>query len=727
MTAPALWIRQLGAALLGRFAPWRPGTPAPIAPAFSPAVAVHADPRTPRGSLEPSLALVTEPTLAAPHPAPPPPSPARRPRPWFARRGTEFIARLELEPGASLYGTGEAAGPLLRNGRRTVCWNTDAYAYRDSTESLYQSHPWVLGVRRDGSAFGVLADTSRRCAIDLGDALTFRARGAPFRVLTIEADTPQRVLRILSDLTGRMDLPPRWALGYHQCRYSYESAARALEVAREFRRREIPCDVLWLDIDYMDGFRCFTFDPVRFPDPRALNDALHELGFRTVWMIDPGIKAEPGYHVYDQGRAGDHFIRRPDGAEYHGKVWPGPCAFPDFTRAATRDWWASLYEAFMANGIDGVWNDMNEPAVFEAPGKTMPDDLPHRADPALGGPGPHARFHNVYGTLMARATRAGVARANPRKRPFVLTRAGSLGSQRDAATWTGDNTSDWDHLAWSIPMILNLGLSGQPFAGPDIGGFIGDADETLFARWIGIGSLLPFARGHSEKGTRDHEPWSFGARAERVCRAALQRRSRLLPYLYTLAWEASRTGLPIARPLFFADPRDPALRDADDAFLLGADLMVRCRVTPEGPCRAPTPRGPEWPLVEPLDALDPDLVASLPELRLRPGAILPLAPVSPHASAQPASPVTLLVRPDPDGLASGTLYEDDGDGHDHRDGAYQITRFRARRADRRVEVTASAEGTHTSAPRHLIVRLVSPDGSLAHAEGPEASTIVLPA
>ncbi|MFG0259662.1 MAG: TIM-barrel domain-containing protein [Phycisphaerales bacterium JB041] len=619
------------------------------------------DPRFADRTLRPSPAL-----LSQPEPTGQTPSPAAAPT--FADSGGWHTLRLDLEPGTDVYGTGEAAGPLLRNGRTISLRNTDAFGYDDTTEALYQSHPWVIGVRADGSAFGLLADSPRRGIISVERDILMAFEGEPFAAYLIERDSPQEVVRTLAELTGTASLPPLWSLGYHQCRWSYEPDSRVREVASEFRQRRIPCDVLWMDIDYMHGFRVFTFDDEKFPDPAALNRDLHGQGFHAVWMIDPGVKVDEGYDVYTQGRDGGHFITTADGAEFHGNVWPGPCAFPDFTRRRTRQWWATLYRDYMATGIDGVWNDMNEPAVFGAPGKTMPDTNRHDADDDLGGPDSHARYHNLYGMQMVRATLDGVRAANPEKRPFVLTRSNFLGGHRYAATWTGDNTSNWDHLRWSITMALGMGLSGQPFVGPDIGGFSGNADGHLFARWMGIGALLPFARGHSIKESVNHEPWSFGPRCELVCRLALERRSRLVPYLYTLFHEASRTGLPVARPLWFADPADAELRDVEDSFLLGADVLVRARTRFTGPCRAPLPGG-GWARFEPVAPGDPEL----PELFLRRGSVLPLGPVRQHVAEAPLDPLTLIIHPDADGRATGLLYEDTGDGHGHERGQCRLT------------------------------------------------------
>lgn len=590
--------------------------------------------------------------------------------------GKRFV-QVDLEPGTSVYGTGEVCGPLERRlegrGSDITLWATDCFGYSHRTRSLYQSQPWALAVRRDGSAFGVMVETTHRCRVKIARTIEFACDGPSPAVIVIERPDPQSVVQTLAELTGYMPMPPKWALGYQQCRWSYEPEAKIRELMREFRERKIPCDVIWFDIDYMHGFRCFTFDREKFPSPSKLNADMHEAGFHSVYMIDPGIKVDPGYSVYDQGRAGDHFVKSADDTVYHGSVWPGPCAFPDFTRERTRRWWGDLYEGFMAQGIDGVWNDMNEPAVFDGPGKTMPETNRHDADDELGGPGSHSKYHNLYGMQMVRATREGIERANPDKRPFVLTRSNFLGGQRYAATWTGDNTSDWNHLRWSISMALNLGLSGQPFVGPDIGGFAGNADGELFARWMGIAALLPFARGHSVKDSVPHEPWAFGAACEATCRRALNRRYRLMPYLYTLFHHAATTGVPIVRPVFFADPTNPALRGIDHAFLLGADALVVANVEPGARDIAAPLAG--WAAFEPADTHDPEL----PRLFLRPGAALPLGPVVQHLGEKPADPLAWVAHLDERGEATGLLYEDDGDGFGYSNGDFSLSRWTFRR------------------------------------------------
>ncbi len=639
-------------------------------------------------------------------------------RPVFASAQGGRIMRIAVPRGTALYGLGEAPGRLRRDGQSTTTWNTDAYAYHSRTKSIYQSHPWVLAVRPDGSSFGVLADTPGRVTIDLFKGIEIRAQGPAFPLIIIERKSPQEVVSALTGLTGRMPLPPRWALGFQQCRYSYAPASEVLRIAREFRARDLPCDVLWMDIDYMDRHRPFTFDPVGFAEPAALADTLHTRGFRSVWILDPGIKEEPGDAVYDQGTREDHWVKLPDGQPFRGKVWPGMCVFPDFTNRATRRWWADRVGEFIArSGADGLWNDMNEPAVFDVTSKTMVETARHDADPELGGPGYHVRYHNVYGMQMARATREGMLAARPDRRPFVLSRANYLGGQRYAASWSGDNGSTPEHLALVVPMAVNLGLSGQPFSGPDIGGYAGALTGEEFAVWMGVGSLMPFARAHTEKGNIRKEPWSFGPEVEATCRRALQTRYRLLPYLYTVFEEASRTGLPVARPAFFADPSAGWLRDVEHEFLLGGDLLVDLHFSEviDGVRRLSDDKRAWHAATVIAGAHDP----ALPGLSVRAGAIVPLGPVMAYSNEQPLDDVELLVSLDAGGRAEGTLYEDAGDGFGYQTGEYSRLKFVAETRGGVVHVRiASREGRFAvPAARRYRVTLLGADKG-ARVEGP---------
>ena len=651
--------------------------------------------------LPPSFCLVNPPHINATVPAAWPLAPV------FSSSAQRFRAHITVDPAVDLYGGGEVTGPLRRNGTKIKLWNTDNYLYKkDNARQLYQSHPWIMGVRPDGTAFGVIFDSTWKAELDCTDGITFTCEGPAFPVIIMERSSPQAMVMALADLTGHMELPPRWALGYQQCRYSYEPDTRVRQIATEFRQRRLPCDVLWVDIDYMDGYRIFTFDHAKFPDPTQLNSDLHAQGFHTVWMIDPGVKVDPANAVYQSGSAAQAWVTTAEGKEFHGKVWPGPCAFPDFTVPAVRAWWSDLYRDFLAHGIDGIWNDMNEPSVFGVPDGTMPETNQHRGGGDLA-PGPHRQYHNVFGLLMVQATRAGVLAARPDQRPFVLTRSNFLGGQRYAATWTGDNVSSEEHMKLSIPMSLTLGLSGQPFNGPDLGGYGGQATAEVWGRWVGIGTLFPFCRGHAEKKSNAKEPWAFGPAVEQTARLALERRYRLLPYIYTCFHAAAQTGLPVMRPLFFADPANPALRREEQAFLLGDDLLVQAAWANS----VAQPKGTWTPLsLVAGDTADP-LQA---QLFIRGGSILPVGRVIQHTGERSDDPLSLLVCFDAQGRATGQLYEDDGDGFGYRSGNYRLATYHAtRRADGTAEIKMETEG-HWPLPtdRAVQVQVIEPSGKI---------------
>ncbi len=645
----------------------------------------------------PSIALLNEPKAMGNVPS------DWKLKPRFYVRNGKSYATLPIAKGTSLYGTGENTGSLLRNGKKVTLWNTDNYEYKkDGGKRLYQSHPWVLGVNADGTAFGVIADNTWKQDIELTDSIRFISEGPAFRVIVIQRNSPQEVLKALAGLTGKMEMPPLWALGYQQCRYSYIPDTRIKSLADTFRLKKLPCDVIWMDIDYMDSFKIFTFDKNKIPNPKAVNDYLHQKGFKSVWMIDPGVKAEKGYFVYDSGSKGNQWVQNKDGREFNGKVWPGKCAFPDFTRPETRAWWGDLYKDFMAQGVDGVWNDMNEPSVFDGPDGTMPEDNHHRGGGGLPA-GSHLRYHNVYGTLMVKASREGILKANPDKRPFILSRSGFLGSHRYGATWTGDNSATEDYMKVSIPLSLNLGLSGQPFSGPDMGGFTGNTTPELFAKWIAAGAYFPFMRGHASNDANNKEPWAFGPEVEQVSRTALHRRYRLLPYLYTQFQEASVSGIPVMQPVFFADPKDTSLRKEDRAYMVGSQLLI----VPKWAVNPALPKG-VWRSFIPENEAADNYQA---DMKVKGGAIIPLGKIIENTTQYKTDSLTLVVAPDKKGMAKGIMYEDAGDGFGYKKGEYQITQFTAIQTGSSININIIPKaGNMKPAHRNYKVRVLMSDG-----------------
>lgn len=633
--------------------------------------------------------------------------------PIMEKKKGHASAYLDVPQGTSLYGGGEVTGPLLRNGQSIKLWNTDSGAYSvDNGKRLYQSHPWVMGVRPDGTSFGILFDTPYKAKLTTTDErINFETEGELFRIFVIDRESPQAVIKGLAELIGTMPMVPRWALGYQQCRFSYTPASRVIEVADTFRIKRIPCDVIWMDIDYMDGYRIFTFNPQTFPDPAALNRDLHIRGFHSAWMIDPGAKVDSTYFVYKSGTANDVWVKTAQGKEFHGDAWPGACAFPDFTQPKTVRWWADLYKDFLDKGVDGVWNDVNEPQISNTPTGTMPEDNKH-----LGGDkipaGPHLKYHNVYGYLMVKASREGIMKARPQNRPFILTRSNFLGGQRFAATWTGDNASWESHMTMSVPMILTLGLSGQPFSGADVGGFLFNPDANLFGRWMALGAFYPFSRGHACAGTINKEPWAFGQKVEDVSRMALERRYVLLPYYYTLLHEASETGMPIMRPVFFADPKDTLLRAEEQAFLIGENLLV----VPEWAQNPALPKG-IWRNLSLIPGDDKDSYQA--KLKIRGGAIIPTGKIIQNTNEKSLDPLTLLVCLDEKGEAHGTLYWDEGDNWSFKDGNYSFQHFTAiRTADNKVQVKITQKkGKYITENNDMAIVKIITDKGIYQASG----------
>lgn len=651
--------------------------------------------------LQPSFALLKEPKTIGNIPK------SWTLKPSFYSKDGKTIATLSIAQGTDLYGTGENTGSLVRNGKKVTLWNTDNFKYlADDGKRLYQSHPWVLGVNKDGTAFGVIADNTWKQQIDMSDSIRFISDGPAFRVIVIQRNSPQEVIKELANLIGKMQMPPLWALGYQQCRFSYVPDTRIKSVADTFRLKNLPCDVIWMDIDYMDSFKIFTFDKLNIPDPKGVNDYLHQKGFHSIWMIDPGVKAEKGYFVYDSGSKGNHWVENAEHKEFNGKVWPGECAFPDFTRPETRTWWSGLYKNFMATGVDGVWNDMNEPSVFDGPAGSMPENNWHRG----GGDLPadvHMRYHNVYGMLMVKASREGILKANPDKRPFILSRSGYLGSNRYAATWTGDNCGTVDHMKLSIPMVLNMGLSGQPFSGPDLGGFAQNTSADLFGQWIAMGTFFPFMRGHAAKGENNKEPWAFGPEIENVSRIALNRRYRLLPYYYTLFNEASKNGMPVMRPVFFADPKDTTLRKEQQTFLVGNDLLI----IPKWAVNPAQPKG-IWRIIS-IAGENSTTDKYQADVKLKGGAIIPLVNIIQNTTEYKLDSLTLMISLDKNGKANGTMYEDAGDGFQYKKGAYLISNFTAKQIGSTVEVEITAkEGNLKATNRKYKILVVTDKGTV---------------
>jgi alpha-glucosidase len=598
--------------------------------------------------------------------------------------GNEFRVYKKMPADEHYFGLGDKVGSLDRREQSFRLWNTDAFRFQESTDPIYKSIPFFLTMRA-GRSLGFFLDNTWSSSFDFGrgerNLYSFGAEGGPVDYYLFYGPDPKQVVRTYAWLTGLPPLPPLWSLGFQQSRFTYEPESRLREIASRLRSDKIPADVLYLDIDFQKEHRPFTVDTDRFPHFEQLLSDLKKENFHVVVITDLHIAAIPdGYDPYDSGEAGDHFVKNADGSLYVGTVWPGPSVFPEFTRQKSREWWGTLYKDFVAEGVAGFWNDMNEPSVFHSPNLTMPDNVQHRIEEPGFRPrtATHLEIHNVYGMENSRATYEGLLKIEPDVRPFVLTRATYAGGQRYAATWTGDNTSSWNHLRMATPMLLNLGLSGFGLCGVDAGGFIGTPGPELLTRWTELATFQPIDRNHTNKGSGDKEVWVHGPEQEAIRRRYIEERYRLLPYLYTTVEELSRTGLPVVRPLFLEFPNatsdsHPLDLDAGNEFLFGHDLLVAPPPYPEQPdsYEVKLPQGVWYDYwsgekvhaeVKGEDAgagtllIQPKL-ETLP-VYVRGGAIVPLQPVTESTDERPQGPLTLRVYPGKD--CHGSLYTDDG-------------------------------------------------------------------
>jgi len=611
--------------------------------------------------------------------------------------------RLEhpLAPQEYIYGLGEHTDRLNLRGRTFPLWTYDPpKGHGSHTVAMYTAIPFSLHIDAStGVAYGILIDHTGRIEMDLGHQdegkLQATLQGDVFIVYFISGPTSADVLQHYTELTGRMQLPPNWSLGLQQARWSYATEQQVRDVATQLRERNHPSDGVWLDIDYMRGYRPFTWNNEAFPDPPKLISDMGAQGFHIVPVIDPGFKTDAAYAPYQEIIEHDYMCRLPNSEAFIGSAWPGDCVFPDFSRDEVRKWWGGLYQDFLKQGIAGSWNDMNEPSLTtmmqkhstNISGASFRNDIIHRAggEKPTGPDGPatsHLFFHNAYGLQMARAAHEAAQSLAPDARPFVLTRSGTAGVQRYAAIWTGDNSSWWEHIRLGMVMCLNLSMSGVPVVGADIGGFWENCTGELLVRFAQLGALLPFCRNHNALHDIEQEPWSFGEPFESAYRIAIEQRYRLLPYLYTLFQEATTTGEPILRPLYYYYPQDTQVYDtdvADTEFLVGRSLLsapvyeegaiTRRVYLPEGTWMSywdgQTYSGGMWhtigaPLEEwPLFVLAP--------------SILPRGPIMQHVGQHATDPLTLDCYMTENSTASYTLYEDDGATLGYRNGAFAHT------------------------------------------------------
>jgi alpha-glucosidase len=638
--------------------------------------------------------------------------------------GAAFRLYMKSPGDEHYFGLGDKPGPLDRRNEAFSDWNTDAFGWQESTDPIYKSIPYFMTFRK-GIAAGVFLDNTWRASFDFNkeyrDGYSFGSEGGPLDCYILYGPEPKTVVQAWAWLTGVTPIPPLWSLGYQQSRYSYYPESEVRRIAARLRSERIPADVIWLDIDYQQKNRPFTVDTERFPHFDQMIKDLKAEHLRTILITDLHIADLPnsGYKPYDEGIAGDHFVKNPDGSTYVGVVWPGKAVFPDFTQKASREWWGTLYSDFVSRGAAGFWNDMNEPSIFEVPSKTMPDDTRHRIEE----PGfttrvaNHLEVHNIFGMQNTRGTFEGLLKLEPNLRPFVMTRASYAGGHRYAVTWTGDNSSNWSHLRQTVPQLLNLGLSGFAMAGADVGGFAGSPQPELLTRWLEVAAFQPIDRDHTVEGSNPQEPWENGTPEDlNLRRHYIEERYRLLPYLYSTAEEMSRTGLPIVRPLFLEFPNgsvkgEPLDLSNGGVFLLGPDLLIAQSPFPDEVddytvglppvgwydywtgARVDAGTGRKAVDNTPVDQPEVHIHRTLDTLPVfaRAGAIIPEQPLVQSTDEKPQGPLTLRVYP-PTAIGNdcgGSVYLDDGVSYNFRKGDSLRATFACRLTAQGIVVTVT--------------------------------------
>ena len=612
--------------------------------------------------------------------------------------GQETWNYKKLQEGERFVGLGEKTGNLDRRGSTYIHWNTDQFAHGPESDPLYSSIPFYMGLW-NGNAYGIFLDNSYPTRFDFGASNNrfsfFQTGDGPLRYYFIGGESVSQILGAYTDLTGKTPLPPLWSLGFQQCRYSYYPDTEIQQIAHSFRKKDIPADVLYLDIHYMDAYKVFTWDDKRFPNPEGLIKNLREEGFRLVMIYDPGIKVEEGYEVYHEGLEKNYFVKYPDGEPYQGQVWPGWCHFPDYTNPAVREWWADKHEELAKIGLEGFWNDMNEPAVWN---KSFPDFTEFDFD---GRKASHKEAHNVYGLEMIRSTFEGAKKHLKGKRPFVLTRAGYAGLQRFSAKWTGDNVSHDAAMFSDVRLINSLGLSGVSFAGADVGGFVGESTPALFQRWVALGAFTPFYRCHTMINTRDAEPWAFGEETEEISRNYIKLRYRMLPYLYAIFEDSTRTGIPISRSLAIDYTFDDNVYFYlfQNEFLFGPNLLVCPVSSSQDIHKLYLPEGAWYDLYNdhPYEGSQAILMETPKDKQpvfVKAGGILLMQETVAHTSQKPQPILEVHVYAGPEGSVFG-YYEDDGETYNFEQGDFYRRKLVFEPQNRQLHFEAK-EGTYAS-------------------------------
>ncbi len=613
--------------------------------------------------------------------------------------GTEVTCYRNLFADEKFMGLGEKTGNLNKRGSSYKNWNSDVPAYSEIQDPLYQSIPFFIGVH-DRVTYGIFLDNPYLTKFNFGASTdeAFSSFSASNGELSYFFFARQGMSGLIGDytwLTGRMPMPPLWSLGYQQCRWSYFPESEVMSLAQNFRERKIPCDVIYLDIHYMDAYKIFTWDKTRFPQPQAMINRLNDMGFHVATIIDPGIKVEKGYFAYEEGVANNLFAKYPDGSNYIGSVWPGRCHFPDFSMEATRKWWGKSLKELSVPGVEGYWNDMNEPSAW---GQSIPDIVLFDYE---GKKATLSKVHNLYGLLMSRATYEGAKNLMAGRRPFVLTRAGFAGIQRYSAVWTGDNVASDEHMLLSARMTTGLGLSGVSFAGPDLGGFMGNPSKELYLRWLSLGVYTPFFRNHSAWDTKSKEPWTLGRDVEDLSREMIGHRYRLMPYIYSAFYESSLSGLPVARSLAINHPFDEKVywQQYQNEYLFGDHLLVAPVSCNQNAAKIYLPEGTWYRFTsDEKFAGNSEILADAPlhdlPVYVRAGSVIPMQSVVQFTDQKPDPTLEIHVYAGTKG-STFAYYEDDGSTYDFEKGVFYKRNITYDPVDKSIRLSA-AEGTFSS-------------------------------
>jgi len=599
----------------------------------------------------------------------------------FSKEGYAFVND------SPVYGLGDKTGPLDKRGYSYVNWNTDdPSAQVDTFKSLYKSIPFFVMFHRSES-IGVYLDNTGRSLFDFNKNDSRRIEVSyeeGLLDLYLFVGSLIGVCESFSSLVGRPPLPPRWSLGYQQSRWSYGDEKEVEDVLANYREIDVPVSVIHLDIAYMEQYEDFTIDSKRFPDFSAWAETLLRQGVHLVTIIDAGIKALPGYFMYDEGEKGNHFATL-KGRIYHNEVWPGDSVFPAFIKVKTQQWWASHVEKLLNQGVSGIWNDMNEPASFKGP---LPPDVD------MGGL-PHSLAHNIYGDRMAKATYMGFMKA--KRRPFIITRAAYATTSRYSTMWTGDNQAIWDHLRLTIPQQCNLSISGVQMIGNDIGGFGGDTTKELLIRWIELGLFSPLMRNHSAYGTRRQEGYAFDEETSRIYSKAVHLRYELIPYFYDKLREAEAHGTPVYRPLIMNFPSDSRLVDENTEFMIGEALLVAPALFPGERFRSVYFPGVFYDFFSGKRFAKGDHLVNVPldriPLFVKRGSLVPLGE---KGTSSPEFGATLRLLTTK-GDASYVHYEDSGDGLGYLNGEFNLFQIEKKKAALSVSYIHEGMKTHYGA------------------------------